>query len=82
MSSSENMLSVAEMRILKQRYGKTGNDKIVKDYIKGTVEVTQVKDIAIENLLKWYRHVQLRSNEGGVLWLVLKAVRKGEKDLR
>ena len=44
--------------MLRYTYNETKKVKIRNEYIKGAKGVAQIKDMVMENQLKWYGHVQ------------------------
>ena len=53
-------MSVAEMRMLRWMSGKTRKDKIMNEFIRGSLGVALIGDKIRESQLRWLRHVQRR----------------------
>ena len=56
-------MEVAEMKMLRFALGVRGKDKIRNEYIKGIVEVEQLRMKMKEGRLRWYGHVMRRDQE-------------------
>ena len=51
------------MRVLRWKCGKTRQDKIINENIKECVGVAPMLEKMVENRLRWFGHLESRSNE-------------------
>ena len=56
-------MEVAEIKMLRFAMGVTRKDKIVNEYIRGTVKVERLGMKMREGRLRWYEHVMRRNQE-------------------
>ena len=66
MKSEEKKMDVAEMRMLRWMVGVTRRDRIRKEYIRGTVKVTEISKKIQESILRWYGNLRRRVGEDHV----------------
>ena len=61
--TEERKCDVAEMKMLRSMSGVTKMDRVRNEYIRGSLNVTEVSNKEQEARLRWYGHVMISSEE-------------------